>query len=164
MTYAAQRSGGASRTIPPRSKFIRVPSSLQNLVCHEHAARRVSDRKRWPRFQEGGLRCDAARPENGEFVFVDRHGVAVVRSADVRDADLFREADVNRRAMRTGELRRDLDRANRIGGPERSHRHDQRPREPASRYARDAGPKHRHVATKFDVSHGNSRVQQCRFK
>ena len=51
---------------------LRAPSSLQNLVSHEHATWRVSDRKWWPSFQEGGLRCDTARPENGEFVFVDR--------------------------------------------------------------------------------------------
>ena len=51
---------------------------------------------------ERGLRRHAAGPEHGHLVRPDGHGVAEVRRADVRDAQLGRVAPVHGRAVRRG--------------------------------------------------------------
>src|SRR5215472_8932488 len=52
-------------------------------VCDQHQARRVRDREWQLRSRNDRLRCDAAGPENGNLVSLDRHRIAIIGLPDV---------------------------------------------------------------------------------
>src|ERR1700730_15357651 len=56
-------------------------------VGDQHRARGVGDAELRPHGSHRSLRRDTARPEHRQLVWPDRHRIAIVRFADVRDAD-----------------------------------------------------------------------------
>ena len=80
----------------------------------------MRDAKAGPRRADDGLRRHPARPEDRDLVVPDRHGVPLVRPAEIGDADEVRSRDVDGRAVDVREARRDLDGPDRVGGNHRA--------------------------------------------
>src|ERR1700712_725001 len=64
-------------------------------IGDKHQSGRVRDRERQPGRRNHCLRRDAAGPEYGNLIVMDRHRVAVIRLCNVGDADRMRQAEVN---------------------------------------------------------------------
>ena len=90
-------------------------------VGHEHVAGFVCNQERGLRGHRHGLRGYAARPEDGDFAWVHRHGIAVIGPGEILYADRVRVTEVHRRAVGMGKSAADACGGNGVSGSHGSH-------------------------------------------
>src|SRR3954463_14736475 len=142
------------------SAVARTPKDLcVEAVGYEHVAGAVGDHE-WHFGSDGHcLRGHPAGPEDRGFELPDGHGVAVVGSSEIGDAEGCRVAYLYGGAVHVGELPGHRNAGGNKGEGYRAHAHHQWAVEPAHRGAFLRRAVHRHITPQFEVANGHPGVQ-----
>ena len=140
---------------PKREKHLEDSHVLVWDIGDEHVAGGVGDHQRWLRIHGHHLRCDAASPEDRDFICSDFRLPAKIRFVHVDNSKLVRIAHMDRCSTNRRESRADLIRPYKLIQPDRSHTRNHRPIEYSGRLAGLIGEIDRHDLSKFDMPQSN---------
>src|SRR5262249_757072 len=122
-TIQAPTAARIKVTIVPPESASRSINPLAWQVGQKHDARLMRDHEFGPRLERDRLRWYSASPKHGDLTLMNCDGVAKGWSAKIGDADFFRAADMNRRAVGMRIASRKLANQLDLAFGNRSHRH-----------------------------------------